>query len=203
MSSSSTASRRSRRSRTSTYPRASSSDSGEYPIQDDETSSSIQSSMTNQNVSSNIEDKVHRVKIESDRTGWGRISDLLHQYDRARVDDVKEDIDSLLVFAGLFSAVITAFIIESYKTLQQQPENTTNQILLQISAQLASLTLSGNFINSTIPSFASPPFAPARFSVLINTLWLLSLVFALITASLGILVKQWLHELMARDTQDP
>ncbi|KAK7689225.1 hypothetical protein QCA50_007916 [Cerrena zonata] len=149
------------------------------------------------------EDKVHRVKVESDRTGWGRISDLLRQYDRARVEDVKEDIDTLLVFAGLFSAVITAFIIESYKTLQQQPEDTTNQILLQLSAQLASLTLSSNFANSTIPPFTTPTFVPARFSVLINTLWLLSLVFALVTASLGILVKQWLHELMARDTQDP
>ncbi|KAK7689223.1 hypothetical protein QCA50_007914 [Cerrena zonata] len=150
-----------------------------------------------------IKGKVHRVKIESDCTGWGRTSDLLRQYDRDRVEDVKEDIDTLLVFAGLFSAVITAFIIESYKTLQQQPEDTTNQILLQLSAQLASLTLSGNFVNSTIPPFITPTFVPARFAVLINTLWLLSLVFALITASLGILVKQWLHELMARDTQDP
>ncbi|KAK7693020.1 hypothetical protein QCA50_002585 [Cerrena zonata] len=154
-------------------------------------------------VSPNIEEQVHRVKIEPDRTGWGRISDLLRQYDRDRVEDVKEDIDTLLVFAGLFSAVITAFIIESYKTLQQQPEDTTNQILLQLSAQLASLTLSGSFVNSTIPAFTSPSFTPTRFSVLINTVWLLSLVFALITASVGILVKQWLHELMARDTQDP
>ncbi|KAK7689221.1 hypothetical protein QCA50_007912 [Cerrena zonata] len=162
-----------------------------------------QSHPENEDTSPDTEDKVHRVKIESDRTGWGRISDLIRQYDRDRVEDVKEDIDTLLVFAGLFSAVITAFIIESYKTLQQQPEDTTSQILLQLSAQLASLTLSGSFVNSTIPVFTTPSFVPARFSVLINTLWLLSLVFALITASLGILVKQWLHELMARDTQDP
>ncbi|KAK7685874.1 hypothetical protein QCA50_011221 [Cerrena zonata] len=151
----------------------------------------------------NNEGQVHRVKIEPDRTGWGRISDLLRQYDRDRVEDVKEDIDTLLVFAGLFSAVITAFIIESYKTLQQQPEDTTNQILLQLSAQLASLTLSGSFVNSTIPPYTTSSFVPPGVSVLINTLWLLSLVFALITASLGILVKQWVHELMARDTQDP
>ncbi|KAK7693017.1 hypothetical protein QCA50_002582 [Cerrena zonata] len=151
----------------------------------------------------NAEDKVHRVKIEPDRTGWARLSDLIRQYDRDRVEDVKEDIDTILVFAGLFSAVITAFIIESYRTLQQQPEDTTNQILLRLSTQLDSFSVSGNFVNSTIPSFTPSPFIPARFAVLINTLWLLSLVVALITASLGILVKQWLHELMARDTQDP
>ncbi|KAK7677465.1 hypothetical protein QCA50_019578 [Cerrena zonata] len=162
-----------------------------------------QSPPTEKDTVPKTEDKVHRVKIESDRTGWGRISDLLRQYDRARVEDVKEDIDTLLVFAGLFSAVITAFIIESYKMLQQQPEDTTNQILLRLSAQIASLTLSGNLVNSTMPAFTTPSFVPMRFSVLINTLWLLSLVFALVTASLGILVKQWIHELMARDTQDP
>ncbi|KAK7677460.1 hypothetical protein QCA50_019573 [Cerrena zonata] len=162
-----------------------------------------QSPPIDKDTSPSTEDKVHRVKIEPDRTGWGRISDLIRQYDRARVEDVKEDIDTLLVFAGLFSAVITAFIIESYKTLQQQPEDTTNQILLQLSAQLASLTVSGNLVNSTIPAFTTPSFVPMRFSVLINTLWLLSLVFALVTASLGILVKQWLHELMSCDTQDP
>ncbi|KAK7677458.1 hypothetical protein QCA50_019571 [Cerrena zonata] len=160
-------------------------------------------SSENRDPSPNTEDRVHRVRIESDRTGWGRLSDRIRQYDRDRVEDVKEDIDTLLVFAGLFSAVITAFIIESYKTLQPQPEDTTNQILLRVSAQLDSLSVSGNFVNSTIPAITSLPFVLARFVVFINILWLLSLVFALITASIGILIKQWLHELMARDTQDP
>ncbi|KAK7689217.1 hypothetical protein QCA50_007908 [Cerrena zonata] len=173
------------------------------PASDQQHRAARESPSTDKNTTPKTGDKIHRVKIESDRTGWGRISDLIHQYDRDRVEDVKEDIDTLLVFAGLFSAVITAFIIESYKMLQQQPEDTTNQILLQLSAQLASLALSGNFVNSTIPPFITPSFSPVRFSVLINTLWLLSLVFALVTASLGILIKQWLHELMARDTQDP
>ncbi|KAK7684421.1 hypothetical protein QCA50_012368 [Cerrena zonata] len=146
---------------------------------------------------------VQRVQIEPERMRWARLSDLLRQKDRDRIEDVKEDIDTLLVFAGLFSAVITAFIIESYKNLRQQPEDTTNQILLQMSAQLASLTLNGNSINSTAPSFISPSFTPSRFSIQINTLWSLSLVIALVTASLGILVKQWFHEFMARDTHDP
>lgn len=35
-----------------------------------------------------------------------------------------------------------------------------------------------------------------------NTLWTSSLIIALITASLGILVKQWFHEFMAYDTHD-
>ena len=70
------------------------------------------------------------------------------------------------------------------------------QILSQISGQLA-----GNFVNSTVPP--PPPFRRPRFTVPINTLWTLSLVIALITASFGILVKQWFHEYLARDKHDP
>ncbi|KAF8870134.1 hypothetical protein BD779DRAFT_1417289, partial [Infundibulicybe gibba] len=46
------------------------------------------------------------------------------------------EIDSLLTFAGLFSAIVTAFTIESYQWLQPSPQDATNQILLNISAQL-------------------------------------------------------------------
>ena len=72
-----------------------------------------------------------------------------------------------------------------------------------MSMQLASLSLNGDFVNSTVPSFTNTPFVAGRPTVLINTLWSLSLVIALITASLAILVKQWLHELMSYETHDP
>ena len=47
------------------------------------------------------EDSVQRVQIESERTGWARLSDLLRKYDQDRIQDAKEDIDTLLVFVGL------------------------------------------------------------------------------------------------------
>ena len=48
------------------------------------------------------EDSVQRVQIEPERTGWARLSDLLRKYDQDRIQDAKEDIDTLLVFVGLF-----------------------------------------------------------------------------------------------------
>ena len=98
--------------------------------------------------------------------------------------------------------MVTTFVVESYKNLQPQPEDTTNQILLQLSLQLASLTVSGPFVNSTVPTFTPPPFVTQKSSILINSLWSLSVVIALITASLGILVKQWFREFLSSDTQD-
>ena len=46
-------------------------------------------------------DKVQRVRIEPERTGWARIDDLVRQVDKDRVADIKEDIDTLLVFVSL------------------------------------------------------------------------------------------------------
>ena len=51
-------------------------------------------------------DEVYRVRLESERIGWARLFDLYQKYDQERAQDVKEDIDMLLVFVSLmpFSA---------------------------------------------------------------------------------------------------
>ena len=74
---------------------------------------------------------------------------------------------------------------------------------MQLSTQITSFTISGQFVNSTVPDITSPPFQKPQYAVYVNTLWFLSLVIALITASLGILVKQWLRELLSYKTHDP
>ncbi|CAL1716593.1 unnamed protein product [Somion occarium] len=147
-------------------------------------------------------DGVQRVQVEPERTGWARIADMVRKYDEDKIKDVKEDIDTLLVFAGLFSAVLTAFVIESYTTLQD-PGDVTQQILMQMSLQLASLTVTSSSINSTAPPFSTLPFKVTRSSIRVNTLWSCSLVCSLITASLGIFMKQWFHEYMAHESQSP
>ncbi|KAJ7222981.1 hypothetical protein B0H12DRAFT_291870 [Mycena haematopus] len=49
----------------------------------------------------------------------------------------RSDMDGLLIFAGLFSAILTAFLIESYKTLSPDSGDTTVLLLAQISLQLS------------------------------------------------------------------
>lgn len=151
---------------------------------------------------------------------WLKLSNTLRQYDEDKIEDCKEDIDTLLVFvryitgqcynqltsvwmqAGLYSAILTAFIIEAYHLLQPDPAIVSVQILHQVSQQLTSFSISSNFVNSTQPSISLPvftQFTPARGSVCVNALWFCSLVCSLVTASLGILVKQWLREYLAMD----
>ena len=48
----------------------------------------------------NESNKVSRVQIEPERVGWTRLADLVRQKDRERIDEVKEDIDTLLVLVS-------------------------------------------------------------------------------------------------------
>ena len=52
----------------------------------------------------NADDKVQRVRIEPERTGWARMYDLVSEVDKTRIVDNKEDIDTLLVFVSLYIA---------------------------------------------------------------------------------------------------
>ncbi|EIN09984.1 hypothetical protein PUNSTDRAFT_40355, partial [Punctularia strigosozonata HHB-11173 SS5] len=124
--------------------------------------------------------------------GWAACATAVREYDQDMIDGCKEEIDSLL--AGLFSAVLTAFIIESYKFLQRDPDDTTAALLLQISLQLSSFSVNGSFMDSTHPIKAQlPPLQMPRGAVRINTFWFSSLVLSLISALVCILLKQWLR----------
>lgn len=107
--------------------------------------------------------------------------------------------------AGLFSAVVTAFTVESYTWLQQDPGDASNALLTQISQQLSMLTfvitfvgnpLSSALVNSTssIPA-TELPFSPVSYAVPVNTLWVLSLTLSLISAFFAIAAQQWLRRL--------
>ncbi|EIW55849.1 uncharacterized protein TRAVEDRAFT_152410, partial [Trametes versicolor FP-101664 SS1] len=114
----------------------------------------------------------------------------------------KEEIDTYLVFAGLFSAVLTTFNVQSYLLLQPAAPDPSFAVLQQISSQLASFSINPPFVNSTQPASTdranadSPPPVP-RWAVWLNALWFAGLILSLASASVGIMVKQWLNEYSA------
>ncbi|KAI0776496.1 hypothetical protein BC629DRAFT_1290650, partial [Irpex lacteus] len=132
-------------------------------------------------------------------TGWVAVEKALKDFDEQEIGGYKEDIDSLLTFVspvpysaslidigakctGLYSAVLTAFVIVSYPLLQDQDPTS------------GSMTTS-----SSLSSSFQPPLSAIR----INILWFASLVISLATASFAILVKQWLRAYMAFATASP
>ncbi|RPD61518.1 hypothetical protein L227DRAFT_546481 [Lentinus tigrinus ALCF2SS1-6] len=110
----------------------------------------------------------------------------------------KEEMDTLLVYAGVSSAVLTAFNVESYHLLQPDPSDPTLAVLQQISAQLNGYTFSPPFLNSTHAA-TSVDLTRAQFhapasAVWLNVLWFSSLVFSFGSALLALFVKQWINE---------
>ncbi|KAK7017070.1 hypothetical protein VNI00_018710 [Paramarasmius palmivorus] len=120
-----------------------------------------------------------QTKQKAAEPAYEKLQAEVKKYDDGMVAGWKEDIDTLLVFAGLFSAVVTAFLIESYQWLS---EDTTVVLLTQISEQLNG--------TQTQPT----PFTPEASSIRINCFWFLSLIFSLTSALFGLLCKQWLRE---------
>lgn len=101
--------------------------------------------------------------------------------------------------AGLFSAILTAFVVETYPMLQVDNSDTTNQLLaigLQNQFRLASFMVPDH-INSTLSTLSNTPsFSPPTAARIINILFFLSLGLSLASALFGIMAKQWLREYM-------
>ncbi|KAJ7855522.1 hypothetical protein B0H13DRAFT_2205981, partial [Mycena leptocephala] len=113
------------------------------------------------------------------------------KYDKGLVESWQGDMEGMLIFAGLFSASLVAFIIESYKTLTPDSGDTTVLLLTQISNQLAAAA------NGTTFTIVPPtPFTPQITSFVCNMLWFISLWLSLTCALVATLVKQWAREFM-------
>ncbi|EIW54294.1 uncharacterized protein TRAVEDRAFT_84217, partial [Trametes versicolor FP-101664 SS1] len=130
---------------------------------------------------------------------WSDAAGMVQTYSDEMIERWKEEIDTYLVFAGLFSAVLTTFNVQSYLLLQPAAPDPSIAVLQQISSQLASFSIQPPFVNSTQPpsttrTIANTPPPVPRWAVWLNALWFSGLILSLSSASVGIMVKQWLNE---------
>jgi uncharacterized membrane protein YqhA len=95
--------------------------------------------------------------------------------------------------AGLFSASLTAFLIESYKMLNPDSGDTTVRLLAQISQQLPASANGSAF--SIPPPLKSTPSAAA---LVCNALWFISLGLSLSCALIATLLEQWARDFIHR-----
>ncbi|THG93445.1 hypothetical protein EW026_g7795 [Hermanssonia centrifuga] len=125
-------------------------------------------------------------------TGRTAVEKYIGESDVSEMKVLNNNIDALLIFAGLFSAVLTVFVVPSYLLLQPDNSQLTVQLLAQISAQLAHFEIIPPFIASD--TSASPVFQVSTSARWMNCLWFLSLIFSLSSALFSILAKQWIGE---------
>ncbi|EKM52181.1 uncharacterized protein PHACADRAFT_58907, partial [Phanerochaete carnosa HHB-10118-sp] len=131
------------------------------------------------------------------------------------MEDYVDDIDTLLVFVGtsflqasradprgqtgLFSAILTAFLVQTYSMLQVNNTDTTNQLLaISVATQLRTAgTVITDTLNQTLTTLSnavSTPFSPSSATRWINISFFMSLILGLAAALFSILAKQWIRE---------
>ncbi|KAI9436106.1 hypothetical protein BJY52DRAFT_1387453, partial [Lactarius psammicola] len=101
----------------------------------------------------------------------------------------KGDTEGIIVFTGLFSATVAAFIIESYKQLSPDSSDTTNALLTQLSRQL--VNISNGVPLESVAEQINQSFKPTASAVRVNVLWFLSLILSLTCALSATLMQQW------------
>ncbi|KAF8868900.1 hypothetical protein CPB85DRAFT_1190937, partial [Mucidula mucida] len=124
---------------------------------------------------------------------WRVYGDESSKIDIEMVAGWREGLDMLLVFAALFSAVVTAFLTATCKSMQVDNTEVTNSLLLEmIGVQRAILHVvvyGPTDVEAVPPAIISFRPKPADFWV--NGLWFMSLGLSLSTTLLAVLAKQW------------
>ncbi|KAJ3772247.1 hypothetical protein FB446DRAFT_643822, partial [Lentinula raphanica] len=125
-------------------------------------------------------------------------------FDESMLREARDGLDAMLVFAALFSAVVTSFLVQTSQNLQLNPANVTVSLLSELIAVQCAAATGGNI--SAVPASAlvsGSDFHPNTIDVWINGLWLVSLTWALGIALGVVLVKQWLHHYAAITSGTP
>lgn len=120
--------------------------------------------------------------LTTESTIWDVYNNEAKILDTELIKDWTSSLNFLLVFSGVFAAILTAFIIESKKLLEEDSTNLVAEILIFHMDNLAT----GNHT-----PFQHKEFLPTRASISINCLLFASLGFTIVAALASVLALQW------------
>lgn len=124
---------------------------------------------------------------------WRVYLDEADHYDNETIEGFRDTTDVLLVFAGLFSAVVTTFVAQSSQALQPNYAQISASLMTELVFMQRALA-NGTPLSSIKPSeltFSSE--TTNAFDRWVNGLWFTSLTLSLIAALIAVLVKEWLQ----------
>ncbi|KAL1754588.1 hypothetical protein FB107DRAFT_291510 [Schizophyllum commune] len=112
--------------------------------------------------------------------------------DGEMVRSLNGTLDVLLVFAGLFSAVVTTFVAQSSQALSPDYAQITAFLMYEL-VQMQRAATSGPPPDVPMSSLSFESGTTQTTDLWVNGLWLTSLTFALLTALVSVLAKQWIQ----------
>ncbi|PVF96631.1 hypothetical protein CPB86DRAFT_798697 [Serendipita vermifera] len=105
--------------------------------------------------------------------------------DNELVKDWTSSLNFLLVFAAIFSSVLSAFIIESKQMLEQD----STAVMVD-----ALIFFINNMANGTHTPYSPTSFSPLPFAVSVNCLFFASLSASIVAALASVVALQWVAE---------
>ncbi|KAG2133332.1 hypothetical protein DEU56DRAFT_419998 [Suillus clintonianus] len=119
---------------------------------------------------------------------WTIHKRVAEEHDGEFLERYTSDMDIVLVFSVLFSAVSTSFIVAMESSLSPDPSDTTNALLTQL-VQIGFGNIDAAGIEPVAPASAwSPPMSTVRIQAIAYA----SLCLSLLAAFGAMLGKQWL-----------
>ncbi|KAF8902694.1 hypothetical protein CPB85DRAFT_1469466, partial [Mucidula mucida] len=133
------------------------------------------------------------------RCSWRNTSSTTRKWWRTGATD-----SCVTVFAGLFSAVVTTFLVQTAQSLQVNMSMVTASIMDEMLHMQRTFFLNEPIEDVTrsalgINSVASPSLTDRC----VNGMWFTSLAVSLTTALLAVLTKQWIHQYMTVPSGTP
>lgn len=129
---------------------------------------------------------------------WKVYMDEAELFDVELTEGWKDTVDVLLVFAGLFSAVVATLAGISIQALQPDYAQVTVDILLELLAVQRAIASGNTAADVTPASFSLNAFPSAStLDRWVNGLWFTSLAFSLCTALIATIIKQWIQQYRA------
>ncbi|TFL01228.1 hypothetical protein BDV98DRAFT_491068, partial [Pterulicium gracile] len=128
---------------------------------------------------------------------WSMYLDEADHFDLDMVVSIRDSVDVILVFAGLFSAIVSTLVSQASTTLKPDYGQIISSLLMEL-IEVQRATGAG-----TIKDIARSPlgseshFTPSSSDRWVNGTWFASLALSLVTALLSTLVKQWIHAYMS------
>ncbi|KAG8772306.1 hypothetical protein FRC12_003131 [Ceratobasidium sp. 428] len=134
-------------------------------------------------------------KLQDYAPVWRQYVKLADEEDKDLVEDWDRIIDVTLVFAALFSAVITGFVLESAKGLQVDQSQAAVSAVRDLAGTIRNAF---NISPETRPYQAQvtqveDTFSPTTASIWVNCLWFFSLGLSISVSLFAMLAKRWCY----------
>ncbi|KAL1718553.1 hypothetical protein EV715DRAFT_200987 [Schizophyllum commune] len=124
---------------------------------------------------------------------WRVYLDEAHIYDAEMIEGWRDTLDVLLVFAGLFSAVVTTLVVQSSTALKPDYAQISASLMIELIGIQRALA-KGSDIDAVSPSaLGIGSLTASALDYWCNAFWFISLTLSLSAALMAVLVKQWLQ----------